>query len=156
MRRRNIETGVLDGGRTRSRLSRTAASGKPTVWKWSSVVLIPEKSTSTSIMLASMPYTAALRALKSIVFSDKRLEYSICIDPDHEGSFLAASSEANFRHFYGHGKFQRTAMRFHRYLVRTELGPKPWIESERKLREGCKNETRHQSVKIRPREDEPF
>ena len=41
--------------RTRSRLSRTAASGRPTVWKWSSFVLMPETSTSTSMMLASIP-----------------------------------------------------------------------------------------------------
>ena len=53
----------FSAARTRSRLSRTAASGSPTVWKWSSAVLIPETSTSTSMMLASMPYTAALKVL---------------------------------------------------------------------------------------------
>jgi hypothetical protein len=45
----------LMADRTRSRDSRTAASGRPTVAKVSSWVLIPEKSTSTSMMCASMP-----------------------------------------------------------------------------------------------------
>ena len=56
---------VFDGGmsyplffsaeRTRSRLSRTAASGSPTVMKCASSSLIDETSTSTSMRLASMP-----------------------------------------------------------------------------------------------------
>ena len=38
----------FSAARTRSRLSRTAASGRPTVWKWSCSDLMPEQSTSTS------------------------------------------------------------------------------------------------------------
>jgi len=47
----------------RSRLSRTVASGRPTVVKMSFSVLMAAISTSTSMRLASMPYTAALRVL---------------------------------------------------------------------------------------------
>src|SRR6185436_7304940 len=54
--------------RIRSRLSRTAASGKPTVVN-TGAVLSPARgvrSTSTSTAYASIPNTAALRVLKSI------------------------------------------------------------------------------------------
>src|SRR6266498_1159307 len=64
IRRRKIDDDVgrgmsypqfLSAAFTRSRLSRTAASERPTVWKWSSSHFMPETSTSTSMMLASMP-----------------------------------------------------------------------------------------------------
>jgi hypothetical protein len=45
----------LMADRTRSRLSRTAASGRPTVLNSSFSRMTPEKSTSTSMMLASIP-----------------------------------------------------------------------------------------------------
>src|SRR6478609_8093199 len=56
--------------RIRCRLSRTAASGKPTVWKFSSWLLVGLISTSTSMILASIPKTAALWVLKSMLASD--------------------------------------------------------------------------------------
>lgn len=49
--------------RPRWRLSRTVASGKPTVVNCSTPEVIPVTSSSTSIRLASMPYTAALNVL---------------------------------------------------------------------------------------------
>ena len=50
----------------RSRLSRTAVSGMPTMMK-SRAEPDAYMSTSTSIRCASMPYTAALRVLNSAI-----------------------------------------------------------------------------------------
>jgi hypothetical protein len=52
---RNVEAGVLDGGADAVARLADGGVGRPTVLNCSSLVLTPEKSTSTSIMLASMP-----------------------------------------------------------------------------------------------------
>ncbi|MCU1311439.1 MAG: hypothetical protein JWO20_2564 [Candidatus Angelobacter sp.] len=69
--------------RMRSRLSRTAASGKPTVVKLSLSNLMVETSTSTSMMLASIPKTAALRVLNNILGGpEMELRSIACQAPD--------------------------------------------------------------------------